>query len=574
MNKAYWVLMLVAMMVWGCTGCGNGGRVDPRLAAIDSIVDRDSVAAWQQLQAIDSAALTTEADRALYALLHQQLRYKQYLPLDTTVLATLREYYANKADYSHLVYTMILTGSYFEDLHLYEKAITWYKNAEFLADTADYRNLAQINMRLGFIYYDNYSDHHIVKQKFERASHYYELEGDTGHLAVALDYLGGIYRTIKHDKAHATLKRAATCASSSGDEITFVASNEKLARCLLNDSLPGEALTIIKTCEQHPMNLQVANDCYYTAAQALAMLGKPSEALTYYKKVTPPTDTYSRHMKAQTLRAIAQAQGDHALALKYSHETTRCADSLMNATVISTIFETERKMDERSIITLRTSGRSMGIKILVLGGAISLLIVSFLFMIYYRNRAHKRQMDALKQEIDLQAIELLSNHSKTSAVVEEKKALALKLKELETQLRQQQDTSNRFLLQYVSYIRSLMALENKSNPIEFKKEFQRLSATYADDEQFWDEIHKYANLKTAGVAATWKHAFPKLSRRDIKFMELSVAGFKYTEVAFMLNLTPQSISVHRERIAKKMELDVTLRQYLEDLMEEARAQEE
>ena len=211
MNKAYRVLMVVAMMVWWCTGCGNGGRVDPRLAAIDSIVDRDSVAAWQQLQAIDSAALTTEADRALYALLHQQLRYKQYLPLDTTVLQSLLGYFSNhdRHDTHPLkVRTMILMGAFREDAGNADDAMDLYLQAIEEADTADYRNLGQANMRVGVLLNQHFAKQITAEPYFEKAYHYFTLTGDTPHQGTALATLASIYRVTKHERAHATLEQA------------------------------------------------------------------------------------------------------------------------------------------------------------------------------------------------------------------------------------------------------------------------------------------------------------------------------------------------------------------------------
>ena len=246
--KAHVALCLtVALVAWMAAGCGGGGVAgDARLLAVDSIVDTDSVAAWRQLQAIDSASLATDADRHLYALLHQQILYKQYLPLDTVVLSELCDYYAAHPDGNRLTRALLLSGGACEDMGLLAEAMTWYKRAEAEADTADYRSLAQANLRQGFLYYRNYADHHIIKQKLENAAHYYEQLGDSAYLAITLECLGAVYRTVNHGQAHTTLERAARLALSAGNEPTYVASNEKLARCLLTDSLPVKRLKSLR----------------------------------------------------------------------------------------------------------------------------------------------------------------------------------------------------------------------------------------------------------------------------------------------------------------------------------------
>ena len=54
------------------------------------------------------------------------------------------------------------------------EAIKWYKRAEDNADTTDYRNLAQINLRMGKLYYDNYASNNLDLEKFKKAYKYYK----------------------------------------------------------------------------------------------------------------------------------------------------------------------------------------------------------------------------------------------------------------------------------------------------------------------------------------------------------------------------------------------------------------
>ena len=49
------------------------------------------------------------------------------------------------------------------------EAIKWYKQAENNADNTDFRNLAQINMRLGNLYYNNYASNNLDLEKNKEA---------------------------------------------------------------------------------------------------------------------------------------------------------------------------------------------------------------------------------------------------------------------------------------------------------------------------------------------------------------------------------------------------------------------
>ena len=526
------------------TGCREGGVAgDVRLLAIDSIVDTDSVAAWRQLQAIDSASLTTDADRHLYALLHQQILYKQYLPLDTAVLMRLNEYYTAHRNNAQHTRTLLLLGGAHEDAGRIAAAITWYKRAEAQIDTADYLNQAKVNRRLGLLYYNHFADHHIVKQKLERSAHYFELLGDSAELAVALDFLGSVYRTVDHPQAHATLERAGTLALAVGDTGTYVTSSEELARCLLNDSLPAEALSIIEECERHTVDRLTTIECCYTAAQALAALGRPAEAQAYLDKVPAPTNTYGRMMRTLCLKKIAEARGEHALAMRYSNEFDLYSDSLKNATEVSTIYDTERELDDSTVTTLRR-GDMRWRRILTILGIVAGVLLVVVGIALYRNRAHRHRFAALKCELDSQ------KHLLEQLTAAEDTGDAL--------LRQQHEFIVKFLKRYVNNLAELMKMHEHGNPLEFKHKFNELTVEFGQDELFWEGLNRFVNTQTNGLLDKLADDHPSLSTSDKKMLALMFAGFGSAEVASFLERSPQGMSTYRKRIAMKLELDEPL----------------
>ena len=538
------VLLLAVALLAACRG---GGAADARLLAVDSVVDTDSVAAWRMLQAVDSASLTREADRALYALLHQQLRYKQYLPLDTTVLTYLRAYYSRLPHSRHSFQSFLLTGGAMEDAGDLKSAVAWYKRAESSLDTADYRHLAQINMRLAMIYYNHFADHHIVKQKFERVVYYDEKIGDNANLAVALDCLGGVYRTVSHSRAHATLRRASKLALSKGNYNTFVSSNEKLARCLLNDSLPRAAYEIVKNCENIAGDSMITDDCFYTASLSLSQLGDPNGAAGYLHKTRRPADTYSRMMNAMCRMRIAEARGEAALALRYSKEVDRCADSLKNASAISSILETEIEADSDTKASLLANNSAISRLVAVLLLVLTLVVLLAVIAYYYRDYVYRRRLRAMKHEVDTLAERLLEQNELTAT------AGATTVRE---------SFASAFVANYISELRSLMEMNRKLSPLEFKKAFERLSRELSSNQRFWQSLRDYVESTYAGVVTRWERACPDLNESEIRLMSLMLAGFGYIEVATLLGYSAGSMSMHRKRIASKMGIRGSLLEYI------------
>ena len=549
--------LLLLMAMW-CAGCGDKHVTDPRLAVIDSIVDIDSVAAWQQLQAIDSAALTAEPDRALYALLHQQLRYKQYLPLDTTLLTSLRDYFTKNQDAKKLVQTQLLLGGANEDAGNIANALEWYKRTEATIDTADYLNLAKVNLRIGLLYYYNFADHHIVKQKLELSAHYYELLADSANLAVALDYLGGVYRTVNHEKAHETLDRTRDIALAVGDSGTYITASEKLARCYLNDSLPRRAVEIIKMCERVNVDTFTSYECCYTAAQALAALGRPQEALEYVKKLPPPADTYERMMNAYCMMKISDAQGAPANVVKYSKLYELCADSLRNSPKISTIFDTERNLDNSAIVSLRAK-KSQSHKVIVTMLVVLIFLLVFIGLFTFRFKSTKRIINELKVELEAQT-KMLHIYARHDEQIEVQDG------EMRSILVQQQEFIKCFLIKYINNLRVLMEVDEKGTPLDFKRKFEQLSVNFAQDELFWDGLYRFVNIQTDGALQNIKDAHSNLNTNDIKTIALMMAGFGYIEIAALTNRSPKTMATHRRRIADKMGIEISLIDYVKQLL--------
>ena len=92
--KRLFHITVVAALVALVTGCGGVHRYDARLVAADSLMWIAPDSALATLTAIDS--LTGEGDRAYYALLMTQARYKCYADItasDDSAITRAIDYY-------------------------------------------------------------------------------------------------------------------------------------------------------------------------------------------------------------------------------------------------------------------------------------------------------------------------------------------------------------------------------------------------------------------------------------------------------------------------------------------------
>ena len=89
------------------------------------------------------------------------------------------DYYSDNHNQEHYTRSLLYKGGYYEfSANQPVEAIKWFKQAEDNADTTDYRNLAQINMRMGMLYYNNFVDNKLCQNKFLKSLSCYQRVGD------------------------------------------------------------------------------------------------------------------------------------------------------------------------------------------------------------------------------------------------------------------------------------------------------------------------------------------------------------------------------------------------------------
>ena len=153
-------------------GCGRS--VDERLVLADSLMWTAPDSSLAILNAIDRDSLGDDENLAYHALLLTQAQFRCMgsCTSDTLINSAL-EHYINNHNREHYTRALLYKGAYYEVHDNPVEAIRWYKRAEDNADTTDYRNLAQINLRMGKIYNNSYITTGEDISKFKKALYYY-----------------------------------------------------------------------------------------------------------------------------------------------------------------------------------------------------------------------------------------------------------------------------------------------------------------------------------------------------------------------------------------------------------------
>lgn len=106
------------------------------------------------LNAVDPSGLKTESDKAFYALLMTQARYRNYIVAssDSLINVALNYYHSHADKQERLINSLIYKGAVMEELGQADEAMRYFKRALELIPADDYYNQGYVRLRIGNIY--------------------------------------------------------------------------------------------------------------------------------------------------------------------------------------------------------------------------------------------------------------------------------------------------------------------------------------------------------------------------------------------------------------------------------------
>ena len=186
-------ILLTAVALTLVMGCSRS--VDKRLVLADTLMWTAPDSSLKILTAINRDSLQDKENLAYHALLLTQAQFRCNGNCDSDTLINLAlSHYSDNHIREHYTRSLMYKGAFNEVHDNPVEAIKWYKCAEDNADTTDYRNLAQINFRMGKLYYDIFISTGEDIEKFKRALYYYRVLGEKDSDLLCLLYIGSKQR--------------------------------------------------------------------------------------------------------------------------------------------------------------------------------------------------------------------------------------------------------------------------------------------------------------------------------------------------------------------------------------------
>ncbi len=558
MRKCFYILISLSLLA--AVGCGRG--VDRRLVLADTLMWTAPDSSLAILNAINRDSLQGDENRAYHALLltQAQFRCNGNCTTDTLINSAL-DHYSDNHNREHYTRALLYKGAYYE-FHTNQpvEAIKWYKLAEDNADTTDYRNLAQINMRMGTIYYRNYATNGLDTEKFKKAYKYYKIIGDKPMMK-AQHSIGNLYRLSKKKVAISLLKNAADIALEINDSNSYYLISSDLSLALFVDSCYKEAKETALKC--YDDEKYVNNSMHFNAANAFAMLNKPDSARFFLNKVdTTINNDYDRMMYAFALSRIYRAEGNEILFLKQSKIGNEISNRIERESSSNQIFETEGNVDFSLKNKNKSSLSALRKTVLIVSTVAFLLLLILLGQFLFMRYRHKSIIEEMKRNKEL-TLELINEY--------EVRLSANKEQENNNNERNLNNVSDYEKDVIVSYLKehflSISRLIESSYTLshkDFFKEFEHASRHVAQDKYYWKTIRLLADEKSNMLITELENNYPTLTDSEKNVICLVCLGYNNRSIAACTGTSNDSVKSKKTKIKNKIhsssQLDAFIKQ--------------
>ena len=537
-------IALTALLITTMMGCQ--GTADKRLVLADTLMWKNPDSSLTILNSINRNSLQGNENQAYYALLLTQAQFRCYgnCSSDSLINSAL-DYYSDNHNREHYTRSLLYRGAYYEfSANQPVEAIKWYKQAENNADSTDYRNLAQINFRMGMLYYKNYASNNLDLNKFQMAAHYYEILRDKKMTMAALEYSGNVLRITDINEARKCYDMALSTARELKDTSSIYSIDINYALMYIEDSLYSQAKKYI--LDAFRLNNSFEENYNYYMMSLIYANQKDLDSAKYFISLLDKSQNtaYDSLLMYKALREIALCENKLSQYRIFNTLCNKISNSLEYNKTRYKLLDSEQEFDKSTKSDASISlGKKKKIISLLIG---SLLLISVVFLLLYlkKKKDSKRLIDEIRNE----------NSDKYDRLNDELVNI-----------------NNRFanvMLSHISVLKNIMSQTyNEPRDYQSKNAEHKVSPIDDTDKEFWNGLYDYLNLKHSNIIKRIEKKYPRLSPTEMNVIGLICCGFNDAEIAVCKGYrNAKTVKSKRNKIKDKMNLDVLLVDYLKQMM--------
>lgn len=549
----YLFYIFISLTLFAC----ENKQTAAKLQLADSLMASRPDSALAVLRAIKPADISTDKQRAHYAILRTKAQYKNYIPFTSDSLINIAvDYYSSSADKNQYAQAILYKGSVLQDMKMQRLALDWLKQAETLIDSTDYLTLGLINTRIGEIYKNVFDPGSEDILRYKNALKYYKLAGHKEFESSSLSSIGQLYILENYDSSHYYINQAIDINRAQKKHQSTLY-NLSLLSLLYNEQgkyndAKQTALFIINNKTERD-NTRTA---YAELIKAYTKLGMVDSAKYFLKQYPNPITDADNVCYYLTLEYIAIAQNDYKSAYQYSTIATAMADSIIRLGREQDIYSIETQFEIRAANQKATELKShITVQNYIITISFLVVIILVMALVFLRKRKKLINEQQMRFTEQLQADFKLQQANAQSVLDSNMDVIASLNKTIEE--RAELENSLRSMVEdRVTMVRKLITLrcENNDAPEKFIQKFTKTISVGKKSKADQDKIVDIANKLNNGIIDYLAHRYPRLNERDKLLLSLICLQFTPAETYIFLNTaTPNAVYVLRSRLCIKLD---------------------
>lgn len=544
MKSIIYIWFIVSVLVGSLVGCKHMSGYDNRLVVADSLLDHDKHASLESLSSLNPKEFTSNADKAYYNILLTLARYKCFVPVSkedsVNIDLAVRYFNAHKGDHDKLTRAHISRGAVLEELGYPDSAMTSYKMAEAnAAANNDYFNLGYSRLRMGKLYYRHYAYDGRDIEKLEKALDCFKRAHNIYYQLVCMRDLGALYSGTKYHEAENVLNEAIGLAKEVRDTDNLVTSTYNLAALYYNNFEYEKSYNQLQVLKS--MRLSHYDDNYYaTFASVYALLGLTDSAEAYLQKITNKSSKSINYLEA--ISNIALSRGDSIRYLLLKGKISVFTDTLLRNKKKLNIMYAEDHFDKK----MNEEQRRRNNMIKMVAGIIILLMAALAVYLYRRSHRYDRLILELKDQSQSQMTSLTG------------------LQENINEMKINDERLKDFISSHMGMMREMIEACYHEPNNRIAENMKRIVKFQDSNRENWVKLYDYIDMEHNNIMTRTSNNYPQLNDRDLLLLALTSMGFSYIQTAIIMGYSnATSVSVIKQRLAKKMGIDCTLNEYIE-----------
>ena len=520
MRKTMRFTLMLVLTLLACTG----HRYPTQLVVADSLctVNPDSALGILKLME-DTMSSAGKADRMYYELLKADAMNKAYVDMTTdSILKEVVDYYDRHGSANERMRAHYLLGCAYRDMGEAPMALQCYQDAVDKADTTDkecdYRLLSRVHSQISDLFHRQNLPRNEISEIW-KAYHYAMMEKDTVLALRSYEHMSNAYFLLHMpDSTYFYSLRSAEMYQMIGDTLS---SNSALAPaiyiCLQRKDF-DKAEDLLNTVQKRSNMFNLLDskaNTYYNYRGLLSMGRKDYRSAKYYlyEALRHGHNVNALDFTYKNICSLYRNVGNIDSLVKYTMLYCEINDSTVDRLSIAAVEQMQSLYDytrsQKLAKEVENENTRIRFRSYLLVGALLMSIITGLSVVYFIRNKKNKTINSNIKEIE-------------------------QLKEELSKLNTQDHLNNLYETEVVLHLRHLAALGKRAET----SDLTRLRAT--------------VNLHLPNFMNKLSISGQQMSRNETNLCILVKIGFHPSEIATLLQVTPQAISNLRARLNRKM----------------------